>query len=89
MKLFFILLFFSGIFLILLGYVNQQHQCPAPTVEYRYIPRTFEQDQDNPVRVTQLFDKMFNEPDPFIGNFKINGKAPTNSRINKYFISRS
>ncbi len=89
MKLLIILIFFTGILLTTVGYINQKHKCPPPSIEYRYIPRTFEQDQDNPVRVSQLFSQMFTEPDAWVGDFKIMGKTPKNSSINKYFISRS
>ena len=85
MKLFIIILFFSGILAITVGYINQKHKCPPAKIEYRFIPRTFEQDQNNPVLVSQLFNEMFASPDPWIGDFKISGKAPSNSSINKYF----
>jgi len=89
MRLLLLMLLFIGTLMITVGYINQKHKCPQCKVEYRYIPRTFEQDQDNPVRTSQLFADMFNEPSPWIGDFKISGKAPSNSNINKYFISQS
>jgi len=89
MKSFVLLLFFAGIMMITVGYINQLHKCPPPSIEYRYIPRTFDQEQDNPVRVSQLFNNMFQDPSVWISGFKINGKAAKNKSINRYFISQN
>jgi len=75
--------------MVTVGYINQLQKCPPPKVEYRYIPRTFDQEQDNPVRVSQLFNNMFQEPSVWISGFKIAGKGRKNSSINRYFISQS
>ena len=88
MKSFVILFFFVGILMITVGYINQIHKCPPPVIEYRYIPRTFEQQQDNPVKISQVFNKMFEEPTPWLAGFKLAGNETKNSSINKYFISQ-
>ena len=59
MKAIIILLSFIGIVSIVIGYINQIKTCPPAKVEYRYIPRTFEDEQNDPVKVTQLFKNMF------------------------------
>ena len=89
MKSIVMLLFFGSILLITVGYVNQLKKCPPPKIEYRYIPRTFQQEQDNPVSVGQLFNNMFEEPSPWIAGFTLGGNASKNQSINRYFISQS
>jgi hypothetical protein len=56
---FFLLL--CGIILVVIGFVKSNQQCPPPLVEFRYIPRTFEQEQDNPIPVSSIFASMFED----------------------------
>jgi len=72
---------------IAVGYVNQVKKCPPPKIEYRYVPRTFEQEQENPVKVSELYHTMFTQPTPWVGG--ILSDASKNSEINRYFISQS
>lgn len=87
MKSIIIVLTFLGIIGIAVGYVNQLQKCPPPKIEYRYIPRTFQQDQDNPVKVSELYHTMFTEPTPWIRG--VNTNPSKNSEVNRYFISQS
>lgn len=89
MKLLILSLLFFGILMVVIGYINQLHKCPPPKIEYRYIPRTFKQEQDNPVKVSQLFSNMFEEPSPWIAGFKLSDNTPHNKQINRYFISQA
>lgn len=78
---------FIGILSIAIGYVNQLRKCLPSKIEYRYIPRTFQQDQDDPVKVSELYHTMFTEPTPWI-----RGVVDTSSRLseaNRYFISQT
>ena len=59
-------LLFAGLLLISSGYMKSQQHCPAPRVEFRYVPRTFEQEQDVPVPVLSVYGKMFTERDPWM-----------------------
>jgi hypothetical protein len=86
MKSLIIILTFLGIIGIAIGYVNQLKKCPPAKIEYRYIPRTFQQDQENPVKISELFHTLFTEPSPWIrGVIETPSK---NSEINRYFISQ-
>lgn len=87
MKSLIIVLTFLGIIGIVIGYVNQLKKCPPPKIEYRYIPRTFEQDQENPVKISQLFHTMFTEPSPWVRG--IVSLPSKNNEINRYFISQA
>jgi len=89
MKTIVLLLFFAGIMMVVVGYINQLHKCPPAQIEYRYIPRTFQEEQENPVRVSQLFNTMFQDPSPWIGGFTIDGSKSKSAVNNKFFISQS
>lgn len=68
--------------------IYQQMNQPTPQIEYRYVPRTFSQDQDNPVLVSQLFSNMFSEPSLWVGGFDIDGNVSKHRAINRYFITQ-
>jgi len=91
MRTIFIALLFIGITIIIIGVVRSQMHCPPNKVEYRYVPRTFVEEQNDPTPITEIFAKMFLEPTPWIRHS--GGKfGPANRRgedINKYFISQS
>lgn len=84
-------LIYLGIMMVTIGYVNQLKKCPPVKVEYRFIPRTFEEEQDNPVSTAQIFDNMFTDATPWIAGTRIGGERElkTNASINKYFISQA
>ena len=88
MKSIIILITFVGIIAIVIGYINQIQQCPPPRVEYRYIPRTFEDEQNDPVKVTKLFKNMFESTDPWYGSSRIGYIRPNIYKINRFNISQ-
>lgn len=60
--------------MVVSGYHNQKQKCPPPKIVYKYIPRTFQEEQEDPAKVSEIFDKMFNESSPWInqlGDVKI------------------
>jgi len=85
MKSIVLMLTFIGIISVIVGYINQLKVCPPPKIEYRYIPRTFQQEQEDPVKISQLFNTMFTQPSPWINGFN---ESPKNNEINRYFISQ-
>lgn len=61
-----------GLFLLAIGayilHIAIKHytavsQCER-TIEYRYLPKTLEEEQNSPVKITDLFSKMFQEEAP-------------------------
>lgn len=60
-----LLLLFLGFMFIIIGYMNQTRQTKKPDIEYRYIPRTFKEEQDEPPVLTDLFDYMFEGQQPY------------------------
>lgn len=64
MKLLVIIMLVVGVVLIINGYLRQNQSCPPPTIVYKYLNRDFAQEQDNPVKVTDVFRTMFADPGP-------------------------
>ena len=54
-----------GIIFIATGYIKTHQQCAPPTVEFRYVPKTFEEEQDTPVPILSMFNKMFADTSPW------------------------
>jgi len=68
MKSLVILILIIGICMVVIGYNKSNQICPANRVEFRYIPRTFEQEQDTPIPVLSVFGKMFQDEDAWMMN---------------------
>ena len=63
MKSFLLFLIVIGLVLIVQSYSSQFKTCPLPQIEYRYIPRSFYDEQMNSVSVKSTYSDMFNEPE--------------------------
>jgi len=88
MKSVIIIITFFGVISMVVGYINQIKKCPPPKVEYRYIPRTFQEDQENPVKISELFNTMFVEPTPWLHGLS-GSSGVKNAELNRYYISQS
>jgi len=62
MKSILLFIFLLGIFMILFGYSKNYQKCPEPQIEYRYIPRSFYEEQMTPTNIFKSFKAMFNNP---------------------------
>jgi len=40
--------------------------CPDPSIEYRYVPRTFKEEQKERVPIEDIFNKLFAHPSPWM-----------------------
>lgn len=78
---------FIGIVFIIIELVRTQQKCPKQEIIYRYIPRSFDEEQLEPVYVTDIFKTMFTQETPWIGNVN---DLDTRKReaINQYFVSQ-
>jgi hypothetical protein len=65
------ILFFIGLVFVIIDVTKNYNKCPPNKTVYRFIPRTFKEEQENPVPVEDLFTKMFNQPEPWIYSFDI------------------
>jgi hypothetical protein len=53
-----------GIILITIGFSRMYFTKDNSKIIYRYIPRTFKEDQDNPVPLSDLYGSMFANIEP-------------------------
>jgi hypothetical protein len=60
-----LLLLFLGFTILIIGFMNQIRASPKPVVEYRYVPRTFDEEQQEPPILTDLFRTMFDSQQPY------------------------
>jgi hypothetical protein len=58
-------LLFTGIVLISVGYVRSENREKPSRVEFRYLPRTFEEEQATNVPLFSTFSKLFQDRDPW------------------------
>jgi hypothetical protein len=74
-----------GIIFIIIDIVRTYYKCPPNQVIYRYMPRTFKEEQTNPVPLSDIFKVLFNEPSPWINSIDT---YTSNNSINDRFISQ-
>lgn len=58
-----------------------------PQVIYRFIPRTFEEEQLYPVYPSEIFETMFSQPSPWLVSTREYDRRKQED-INKYFITQ-
>ncbi len=63
MKSLIIFFFFIGVIFIIMG--QRSDICSPPRVEYRYIPRTFEQEQLDKTPILATYGDLFTKASPF------------------------
>lgn len=64
-----VLLFtFIGVICITVGYVKSNMKCPPPIIKYKYVPKTFDNEQRNQIPVTSIFGNMFEKDSPWVNN---------------------
>ena len=78
---------FFGIMLIVIDMVRTSNQCPTQKIIYRYIPRTFEEEQLEPVYPSDIFKTMFTQPSTWIGQTN-DLDTRRKEAINQFFISQ-
>lgn len=82
-----IFLLFMGILFIVVDIVKATFKCKEQKVVYRFLPKTYEEEWESPVSVTDIFDTMFSQPSPWIGSIGTYRRKKQES-VNKYFISQ-
>jgi len=82
------LLFFGLLFVIIeIAKVRAGIYKKDPTIIYRYIPRTFEEEQEYEVPVSDIFETMFSQPSPWLGSIRTYD-IKKQDKINQYFVSQ-
>lgn len=60
-----------GILLIIIDLAKMTKSCPPDKIIYRFVPRTFKEDQDSPIPIKDIFGSMFDNPSPWIGSINL------------------
>ena len=84
-----LLIVFLGILFIAISIVRVQSGLveKKPEIEYRYIPRSFGEEQLEPVYVSEIFETMFSQPSPWILSVREYDRRKQ-EKINSYFVSQ-
>ena len=61
----------GGIFIII-NLTKMYNKCPEDKIIYKYIPRTFKEEQESPIDVEEIFEDLFKKPSPWVGGFRKN-----------------
>lgn len=62
-QFFLIIFLIFSLFILYISYKRfSEFRCGEPEIEYKFIPRTFKQEQRDPVKVSTLFKGMFEDP---------------------------
>lgn len=82
-------IFAIAVILIIVSLTRAYYECPQNKTVYRYIPRTFIEDQENPVPLDDVFYAMFNNPTPWVASVDIERKKnDIGENLNRYYISQ-
>jgi hypothetical protein len=63
------IIFILGVILITMGFTRMYFKKDNSQVIYKYIPRSFQEDQENPPPLSDLFGDMFEKAEPWNGDF--------------------
>lgn len=82
-----IILIFVAAISITISLTKTEATCAPNKVIYRYIPRTLEEEMNEPAYISDIFTVMFSQPSPWINNVD-NDMDRKKEQVNKYFISQ-
>jgi hypothetical protein len=70
MKSLILVLLMIGMIMIGVGYVKSNMQCPPSRIEYRYVPKSFNEEQQvhTPIMAISGMSAMFNNEDVWLGS---------------------
>jgi hypothetical protein len=88
MKSIVLLLFFIGIVSIIVGYQKQKQICPKPIIEYRYIPRTFYDEQLSAGNVLKQFSSIFEEDNPWVKDRNLIDSEATKADMRNFYTQQ-
>ena len=83
------IIFIVGLLLVLVAVVRAYTKCEPPTTVYRYVPRTFIEEQENPVPLDDIFYEMFNNPTPWVASVDVERKKnDIGENLNRYYVTQ-
>jgi len=83
-KSFVLLLFLIGIILIVIGYTKSKMKCPPPKIEYRFVPRSFYEEQLSPDNISLRFQNMFSQNSPWYNYYQEEVNPQLEPRTNHF-----
>ena len=81
----FIFILMTGIIFLIIYFTNSTST--EPKIIYKYLPRTLEEEENEPVFATEIFKTMFTQPSVWIDSAYENTIRRTEVP-NKYYISQ-
>jgi hypothetical protein len=82
-----LIILFIGILLLTVNMIKSSQEQEKPKIEYRYIPRTFDEEMDDRGYVSDIFATMFSQQSPWVHS-NANYDRVKQKEINKFFISQ-
>ena len=80
-----ILILVIGIIFLIVGYNKSTNICPPPRIQYRFLPRSFYDEQINPESVKSIFSNMFTSPDAWLNRTESNVNTSLSTDWSNYF----
>ena len=80
-----IIILITAILFVTIDVTKTYNSSPPPQTIYKFIPRSFAENQANPVPLDAIFGKMFNNATPWVASF---GKDIKQHKINDFFVSQ-
>lgn len=66
MRSLFILALLVGMCILIVGYLKSNLTCSPPVTDFKYVGKTFDEEQSMPRPTLSIFNSMFEGPDPWI-----------------------
>jgi hypothetical protein len=87
-KGFMIIIFIIGIIFLTIYFMTKSElsKCDKKII-YKYLPRTLEEEENEPIFVSEIFAPMFSQPSVWIDSIYEDDNRKT-ELLNKYFISQ-
>jgi len=86
-KIFILTMFIFGIVLITAAISRSVGEKSQQKIIYRYIPRTWAEEADEPAMPSDIFSTMFSQPSTWIGGIN-DLDTRKKEGINQYFVSQ-
>jgi hypothetical protein len=84
---FLIILMLGIIMLVVYFFIKSELDKSNTKIVYKYIPRTLEEEEKDPIYVSQIFKSMFTQPTVWIDSVNENDYRKTEN-LNKFFLSQ-
>ena len=78
---------FFGSIMIVVSVMHHNMKCPSKQIIYKYIPRTFDEEQREPISVSEIFKTMFTQPTPWVSSIMDYDRRKQEA-VNKYYASQ-